>query len=136
MNGSGEKAAGKATRQQPGQATRGPDTGEFLAGDDARLPEGLGPLFWDYDFGRLRWLRDRDLVTRRLLESGGLREFCWLRRRLGDRELRDWLIQHEGAGLSPQRLRFMELILGLPHKRVTSWLQSDSRKVWDKRAGP
>ena len=100
---------------------------------DSRLPRELKPLFSDYSFGRLRWDRDRDLVIGRVLGSGGLDAFSWLRNRAGDGALRDWLTQRNGGGLSPQRLRFLELVLGLPHRQVSSWIQSDSRKVWDER---
>src|SRR3989442_1206929 len=51
----------------------------------AKLPKRLRRLFWDYDFRRLSWKQDADLVTQRVLASGGWSDLCWLRRRLGGR---------------------------------------------------
>jgi len=57
----------------------------------------------------------------------------WLRSCLGDRALRDWIERRQGRGLSPQQLRFWELILGLPHRQVNVWLAAEGRKIWEKR---
>jgi hypothetical protein len=72
-----------------------------------RLPEHLRRLFWDYRFGSLSWDRDRDLVTQRLLAYGDLKVIRWLRQKLGDELLAEWLTQRRGAGLSPQQLHFL-----------------------------
>jgi hypothetical protein len=98
-----------------------------------RLPARLRPFFWDHDFGRLRWERDVDLITGRLLADGDWEAVCWLRRRLGDAALRAWLERRQGAGLSPRQLRFWELILHLPRRTVSRWLAAPGRQVWDRR---
>ena len=102
----------------------------------SRLPAMLRPLFWDYDFETLIWERDRDLVTARILALGTWEAVTWLRSRLGDRALRDWIERRQGRGLSPQQLRFWELILGLPHRQVNAWLAAQGRQIWDKRTHP
>lgn len=99
-----------------------------------QLPAMLRALFWDYDFKALTWENDRDLITARVLASGGWDAVTWLRSRLGDRALRDWIERRQGRGLSPQQLRFWELILGLPHRQVNAWLAAEGRKIWEKRA--
>jgi hypothetical protein len=96
----------------------------------------LGALFWDYDFGDLSWEKDRDLITARVLTSGTWEAVTWLRSRLGDQALREWIGRHQGRGLSPQQLRFWELILGLPHRQVNAWLAAEGRQIWDKRTHP
>jgi hypothetical protein len=98
-----------------------------------KLPRTLRPFFWDYDFGRLSWKADRDLVIARILAVGNWDSLRWLRRRLPDPELRDWLIQRRGAGLSNRHLRFWELILGLPHRQVNAWLAQPGRQAWEGR---
>jgi hypothetical protein len=98
------------------------------------LPERMKAFFWDYPFHHLQWDRDRDLIVSRLLSRGDWAAVKWLRTRLSESELIDWLSRHRGAGLSPQRIRFWELVLGLPRRDVNKWLRNESRRVWDQRA--
>src|SRR2546422_4178801 len=100
------------------------------------LPATLWALFWDYDFAALSWEDDRDLIIARVLTSGGWDAVTWLRSRVGDRALREWIERHHGGGMSPQRLRFWELMLGLPHRQVNAWLAAEGRQIWDKRVRP
>ena len=102
----------------------------------SRLPAMLRALFWDYDFDALTWEKDRDLITARVLASGGWDTVAWLRARVGDPALREWIERHRGRGLSPRQLRFWELILGLPHHQVNTWLATEEREIWEKRARP
>jgi hypothetical protein len=106
---------------------------ESPAKEVAKLPEMLRPLFWDCDFDRLDWLRDRDFVTGRILVHGPWEAICWLRGEVGDEGVRDWIVDHEGRELSRQQIRFWELILDLPADLVATWLQSESRKIWEGR---
>ena len=100
----------------------------------SKLPKMLRPLFWDYNFDTLTWEEDRDLVISRILISGNWDAVTWLRSRAGDQSLKEWIERLQGKGLSPVQLRFWELILGLPHQRVNTWLLSERRKIWEKRA--
>jgi len=59
-----------------------------------------------------------------------------LRSHTGDHFLREWIERHEGGGLSPPKLRFWELILGLPHCQVNTWLTAERREIWGKRVNP
>lgn len=97
------------------------------------IPPELKAFFWDVDFRGLRWERDRDFIIGRILASGGLPELRWLRDRLGASALRQWLLERHGAGLAPRQIRFWEVVLGLPHRRVNGWLQDETRVVWDRR---
>jgi hypothetical protein len=101
-----------------------------------RLPARLRPHFWDYEFARLSWERDCDLVTARILAVGDWEDVQWLRDRLGDDALRTWLMNRQGAGLSPRQLRFWELLLGIPTRLVDGWLRSPGRQSWDRRRHP
>jgi hypothetical protein len=96
----------------------------------------LRALFWDYDFEALTWKNDQDLITARVLASGTWETVTWLRSRVGDDTLRDWIERHQGRGLSPQQLCFWELILGLPHRQVEAWLAAKERQIWDRRTHP
>ena len=101
------------------------------------LPATLRTLFWDYDFAALSWENDRDLIMARVLTVGDWDAVTWLRSRVGDRALREWIERHRGSGMSPQSLRFWgELVLGLPHREVTAWLAARGRQIWDKRVRP
>ena len=99
----------------------------------AKLPRSLRPSFWDYDFARLNWAADRDLIIGRILAVGNWDSLRWLRRRLPDAELRSWLEHRRGAGLSNRQLRYWELMLKLPRRIVNAWLAQPGRQVWEGR---
>jgi hypothetical protein len=102
----------------------------------SKLPTTLKALFWDYDFTALSWENDRDLIMARVLTAGSWDTVTWLRSRAGDHALREWIERRCGGGMSPQRLRFWELILELPRRQVDDWLAAEERQVWDKRVRP
>ncbi len=97
------------------------------------LPESLRQLFWDYDFNRLSWQRDHELITGRVLTSGPWQTILWLRERLTDAALARWILDRRGRGLSPQQLRFWELILDLPTPQVDAWLAERATDPWERR---
>ena len=100
------------------------------------LPTTIKALFWDTPSGSLRWERDRDQIIGRVLASGPWETVQWLRARAGDEAIRTWIELHEGRGLSPQQIRFWQLILGIPARRANRWLRSEGRQVWDRRTRP
>ena len=97
------------------------------------LPTKLRPLFWDYPFSHLSLTQDRDLIIRRILSNGSWEAVSWLRKKIGDQELRDWLIAHRGRGLSPRQLRFWGLLDDLPARQVNRWVEAAQNGVWAKR---
>jgi hypothetical protein len=99
------------------------------------LPELLRGLFWEYDFDRLSWTSDRDLVLRRVLSEGPWEAVLWLRRRAGDEVLRQWILAHRGRGLDRRQLRFWQLILDLPGDEVDRWLAGREPDPWEHRCG-
>ena len=98
------------------------------------LPAELRPLFWDHNFDRLIWEKDRDLIISRILSHGDWQALEWLRSRVDSAGLGEWLLNRRGAGLSSRQLRFWELILELPHRQVNEWLKDKGRMVWERRA--
>jgi hypothetical protein len=100
------------------------------------LPASVKKLFWDTDVRSLRWDRHREAIIGRVLAVGTWTDVTWLRQRVGDAALREWILRHEGRGLTPQQLRFWQLLLDLPRRQVDLWLRSESRQVWDRRAEP
>jgi hypothetical protein len=98
-----------------------------------RLSKRLRPLFWDHDFGQLTWEADSELIIGRILAAGDWEAIQWLRRLLSGPVLRDWLVRRRGAGLNSRQLRFWELVLGLPHRLVNTWLRDPGRQVWEGR---
>ena len=97
-----------------------------------RLPSRLRALFWDYKFEVMTWETDQDLIVDRVLTTGDWESVKWLRSRLGDDGLKEWITSHHRK-LSPRQLRFWEIILALPHKRVSEWLSARSENMWEKR---
>ena len=99
----------------------------------SRLPRSLKILFGDYEFRRLRWKEDQELIISRILSSGNWEEVCWLRSKLKDEELKIWIITHRGIDLSTPKLRFWELILNLSHRQVNLWLKNKGYSEWEHR---
>jgi hypothetical protein len=97
------------------------------------LPEQLRPLFWDYVFSQLSLAKDRDLIIRRVLSNGSWDAVRWLRKRIGDRELREWLVAHRGRGLTARQLRFWGVLYDLPARQVNQWVKTAQSGVWGRR---
>ncbi len=97
------------------------------------LPKSLKPYFWDYPFSKLSFTRDRDLIIRRILTSGSWEAVLWLKKKIGDENLKQWLIAHQGRGLSPRQLRYWGLVLDLPDHQVDRWVDSAKENPWGKR---
>lgn len=113
------------------------DSRDMVAQPDktrTKLPSTLRPFFWDYDFRKLSWQSDRDLIVGRILTEGDWDSIMWLRREVGDDSIRTWIQEHHRA-LSPKQLRFWESILKLSHRKVNSWLAAKHDGVWEKRHG-
>lgn len=98
------------------------------------LPQELKRFFWDYDFGRLSWEKDRDFVIGRVLSAGDWGAIRWLLGELGPEELRRWIESCSGRGLEPRQLRFWEVILRIPHRRVSEWIAAGD-PAWQHRLG-
>jgi hypothetical protein len=100
-----------------------------------RLPAGLARLFWDYPGQALSLDTDRELVVRRVAGEGGLREMQLLRARVGDAFIRDVIERTSAVGLSPQRIRFWQLLLRLPARQADAWVRVARASSWAGRAG-
>lgn len=98
------------------------------------MPPRLLPFFWDTDAGSLNLVRDRDFVCSRLLQEGGLAEVKFLRSHYGDAVLRNWMVRHEARGMSAARIRFWQLLLEIPERKVSPWLRRARRGDWPRRA--
>ena len=116
-------ARGTTARARPGRAPS-PRSG---AG-------GFEWLFWDYPARSISPDTDRDLLVRRVTAEGGWSEMSLLRSRVGDQAIRDVIERTEARGLSPQRIRFWQLILGLPARRADAWVRRGRDSAWARRA--
>jgi len=99
------------------------------------LPRSVASLFWDYPERRLSLARDRDrdLVIRRILAEGGLQHMRFIRRRVGDEAIREVLLRSQARGLSPQRIRFWQLLLDVPTRVANAWVRSAPAGTWARR---
>ena len=100
---------------------------------EIKSPDFLNRFFWDYDFRELTLTSDSDLITSRLLQAGDWRSICWLREQLDDDDLRSWLLEHKGGGLSPRQLRYWQVILELPSGMVNEWVRAARDNPWGRR---
>jgi len=97
------------------------------------LPAYFELLFWDVDFKKVSWERNRDYVIGRVLSHGGDRALAWLRRRIDNEQLRAWILEHRGRGLSSRQLTYWQLILDLPKAEVGKWLREPALLIWEGR---
>ena len=97
------------------------------------LPQAFRRYFWDVDADDLRWTAARDFIIERLLQSGSWESVQWLRSRLGDAELREWILVRHGAALTCERLRYWQLALDLPAAQVDRWVAAARADVWGGR---
>lgn len=97
------------------------------------LPEAVRRSFWDVDPNRLSWPGSREFIIGRLLRSGDWSAIQWLQARLTPAELAMWLRAHRGGGLSPQRLRYWQLILDLPAAEADAWIARTKAESWATR---
>lgn len=72
-------------------------------------------------------------MVRRVAAAGGWREMSLLRSRVGDQAIRDVIERTEARGLSPQRIRFWQLLLGLPARRADAWVRRERESTWARR---
>jgi hypothetical protein len=99
----------------------------------ADLPEDFRQYFWDYDWNRLSWERSRYTIVLRLIEVGDTGAIRWLRERMTDDEICDFIIRRRGRGISPPRLRLWSLLVGVPSGDIERWIQAARRNPWYKR---
>ena len=97
------------------------------------LPKSVRAYFWDYPSIKLSLKSDRDLIIRRILTNGSWNSVQWLRKQIGDSDLREWLVAHRGRGLSPRQLRFWGLVLDIPVRRVNRWVNTARNNPWGQR---
>lgn len=100
------------------------------------LPPEIKPLFWDIEFRRLRWQRDRDFIIGRVLAEGGSQHTRWLIETAGKGAIREWIVRRRGRGLAPRTLRFWEVVLDLPHREVSRWIAEQLAYPWASRVSP
>jgi hypothetical protein len=101
-----------------------------------RLPQFVQDIFWDVDRSQVSWERNRDFITRRVLMKGGWNAIRWLRSKLGDDELRHWIIERKGRGLEPRQLRFWQLVLDIDPAEVDRWIAASASNPWIQRLHP
>jgi hypothetical protein len=104
----------------------------MIEGTIIHVDEVLRPAFWDVPFETLSWEEHRDFIIRRILQSGTFEMIRWLRTRLDDDALREWLKEHRGRGLSPRQIHYWKAVLGLSPGMVDHWITAQEQ-VWGRR---
>jgi hypothetical protein len=74
------------------------------------------------------------LIVRRVATDGGLSEIRMLRSRVGDEAIREVILRTDARGMSPQRIRFWQLLLGVPARRADTWVRAARSGSWARRA--
>jgi antitoxin HigA-1 len=115
---------------QPYQRDRLDKTGAAV---QQHIPAVLERYFWDQDPTKLTWDENRHAIVTRLMESGGWDSVEWLRAQMDDDELTAFLVRRFGRGISPKRLRFWGLTLGIPPELVDEWIAAQMSNPWSQR---
>jgi hypothetical protein len=92
-----------------------------------RWPTEVRGLFCDLDPDTIAPRGHRPFVIQRVLSSGGIGPFRWIRSLASDEELRRHIKGREGREIAPRRLRYFELVLGLPRAEVSAWIRRQGR---------
>jgi len=90
-------------------------------------------LFWDVPADSLSWDKHRNFIVRRVLAEGGEEDGGRLFDLVGRDHVKEWLLKSEGRGMSPRRLRFWGLLLGLPKEQVDRWVARERASIWGRR---
>src|SRR5437016_4014739 len=98
------------------------------------LPKFVRELLWEYEPGKISFPKDRHLVTKKVLAEGSWEAIRWLRRQIGDEGLRKWIVEHDAHGLSPEQLRFWQLVLRLDSEQVDKWIELKRQNPWYARS--
>jgi hypothetical protein len=93
----------------------------------------LEHLFWEYDFKDIDLSKDRELIIKKVLSHGSVEDLRWLRKVIGDEEIKVFLLKAKGRGMDRRRLRFYQVIFRLPAREVNIWLNEPARRIWDNR---
>ena len=93
----------------------------------------IAKYFWDSDISSLKWEQHRNFIVRRVLQYGDLQSLRWLRSRMGDEDLRIWIVTHNGSGLNPRQVRYWALILNIETPLADQWVKSACQTTWERR---
>jgi hypothetical protein len=70
------------------------------------------------------------------MQTGDLQSLRWLRSRLGDAGLREWIVGQNARGLSPRQIRYWALILDIESALADEWVKTASASNWEQRCYP
>ena len=101
--------------------------------NSSELPASFKHLFWDCSFKEVKEDPADTFVIKRILTEGTWAEIQWLRCQLGDSEIKGWLLENQGRGLTPRQLRFWQLLLDLPGEQVSAWIEREKETPWHRR---
>lgn len=104
-------------------------------GQKEALPEDIMGLFWDCDQVDVSISEHESFMVGRILDRGDWNAISWLRKEIGDKAIREWLERKHGGQLDARKLRFWELLLGLPDTIVDEWISRNRWSSWERRRG-
>jgi hypothetical protein len=93
----------------------------------------VAKYFWDVDVSALSWEQNQNFIIRRILQTGDLESLRWLRARLGDTGMREWIVSHNARGLTPRQIRYWALILDIMPALADEWVETALATNWEQR---
>ncbi len=76
----------------------------------SKLPEFLRPYLWSYKFSSLNPLKHKNIIVLQLLNYGRLREWRWLKKTYGEREIRKIIKETPLSGFNFRTLKLILLL--------------------------
>ncbi len=87
----------------------------------AKVPKKFHHVFWEVDAKKLDTEENPEFIMERILEYGTLESVTWLRKTLGDEELKQYIkSQTARRRLSTKTLNFWQVILKLKAEECMS----------------
>jgi hypothetical protein len=72
---------------------------------EERLPAELRDLFWEFDARELRVAKAKATILLKVLTRGREAHKAWLADRFGREQVRDWIVERQGRGITTATMR-------------------------------
>ena len=86
----------------------------------SRIPQFFKPLFWGYDFNSIDSMRNKNLVIVNALNYGDLRQWKWLVKRYGRKNLRETISLIPRSEFRKHVVKLIELLFNIKEFKYAS----------------
>ena len=103
--------------------------------DNAKIPEFVFPVFWEYDPGSIDVFKHADLIIGRIMERGTWASMLWLWETYSEKKLVSFLEKRGRRVLPPRELNYWAFMSGVSPEKIKIWVKESREKphVWRAR---